>query len=104
MTDAVAFRVIEKQNLVRLRNGLIASQVTHKNAAIWKYELRGSRRLFRAFVAATPLAVNIADGDGGSLEERLNGDFGHGLTSFADVSTENQDRARRMYHAVGAQY
>jgi hypothetical protein len=63
MTDAVAFKSIEKQDLVCFGYSLVKSSVPHVDAAVRKDELRGSRALFGALMAAGTPAVRVPNGD-----------------------------------------
>jgi hypothetical protein len=46
MTDPVAFKSVEKQDLVCFAYRLILSDVAHVDASVRKNQLRGSRALF----------------------------------------------------------
>jgi len=48
MANPISFIAIEKKHLVCFRYNLILSDVAHKHATVWKYELCRRRALFRA--------------------------------------------------------
>jgi hypothetical protein len=63
VTNAVAFKSIEKQDLVCFGYSLVKSNVPHVYAAVRKHQLRSSRALFRALVAARTPAVCVSNGN-----------------------------------------
>jgi hypothetical protein len=63
MTDAVAFKSIEKQDLVRFGYSLVKSNVPHVYAAVRKNQLSAGRALFGALMAAGTPAVCIPNGN-----------------------------------------
>jgi hypothetical protein len=79
MADPVAFGRIEEQHLVGLGDGLVAAEMAHEDAAIRKHQMRGAGAFFGALMLAIALAAYIAHRDGRRLQQRLDGDLGHGL-------------------------
>src|ERR1039458_4474069 len=76
MTDAVAFKSIEKQDLVCFGYGLVKSNVPHVYAAVRKHQLSGSRALFGALMAAGTPAVCVPNGNGWRSQQTFNNKFG----------------------------
>ena len=63
MTDPIAFKSIEKQDLVRLGHCLVMSSVAQVHAAVGKDQLRSRCALFGALMAAGPPAVRVPNGN-----------------------------------------
>ena len=75
MANAVAFRSIEEDHLVRFPYRLVAPKMAHEGASIREYEFRSGRELFGALTATTPLAIHVANLDGRRLEQGLSAEF-----------------------------
>ena len=79
MADPIGLAGVEEQHLVRFGDGLVAPHMAHIDAAIGEHELRGARAFLRTLMPAAPAAIDILDADRRRLQQRLDGELGHGL-------------------------
>src|SRR5262249_37705525 len=61
VANSVAFAGVKEQRLVGLGYGLLAPNMPHVDAAIWKHQFCSSRELFLTLVTAAAAAVQIPD-------------------------------------------
>jgi hypothetical protein len=59
MADAVRLGVVEKQDLIGLPDGVVASHMTHEHAAVGKDQVRAFRTLLGTFMSAVSATDDI---------------------------------------------
>src|SRR5262245_61656800 len=83
MTDAIAFARIEKENLARLSDRFVRSQVTDVDATIGKDEMRSTGMLLGALVPTAPEATHVTQRNARCLEQRVGSHFRACLQALA---------------------
>src|SRR6266481_3890984 len=98
MADPVPFGDIEKKHLVRLGYGLALHKMAHIDAAIRKDHFCRGREFFRALLPTASPARYVANRNGRSFQQRLNGKFRH--RSFSRSSEPEQECSTHLSEAA----
>src|SRR5271168_4075310 len=77
MTDLITFAGVKEENVVGVCYGLIAADVSHVNAAIGKYEMRGRNTFFRTAVTASTAAADVSQRHSTRVQQMIDFELGH---------------------------